>query len=177
MGLKPIDMEPCAGKLYGFVGEQVKIRGAVKLETTFGEGNHAQTISILYTVVDVEASYNIIMGRPTLKMVSTYHLCMKYPVGKEVGRVWPDHRVVRHCYDDSLRIGSQPDVNVLDLDLDPRCDDEHERPLPAEDLKEINIVLDLAHKTKIGTTLAQEDEGSPYHFLVGEPRRVRMVPS
>ncbi|RDX71032.1 hypothetical protein CR513_49654, partial [Mucuna pruriens] len=41
MGLKPIDMEPCAGKLYGFAGEQVEIRGAVELETMFGEGNHA----------------------------------------------------------------------------------------------------------------------------------------
>ncbi|RDX71035.1 hypothetical protein CR513_49657, partial [Mucuna pruriens] len=103
------------------------------------------------------------MGRSALNklgaVVSTYHLCMKYPVGKEVGRVWVDHRVARHCYEDSLRIGSwstqanRPDVNVLDLNLDPRCDDDNERPLPAKDLKEINIDQDPVHKTKIGTTL------------------------
>ncbi|RDX85216.1 hypothetical protein CR513_33633, partial [Mucuna pruriens] len=40
MGLKSIDMEPYTRKLYGFAGEQVEIRGAVELETTFGEGNH-----------------------------------------------------------------------------------------------------------------------------------------
>ncbi|RDX72787.1 hypothetical protein CR513_47678, partial [Mucuna pruriens] len=62
MGLKPIDMESCTGKLYGFVGEQMEIRGVVKLETTFEEGNHTRTILILYTVVDTKASYNIIMG-------------------------------------------------------------------------------------------------------------------
>ncbi|RDX82712.1 hypothetical protein CR513_36468, partial [Mucuna pruriens] len=181
MGLKSIDMEPCVGKLHGFTGEQVEIRGAVEFETTFGEGNHARAISMLYMTVDVEASDNIIMGQLALNklgaMVSTYHLCMKYPVGKEVGRVWADHRVVRCCYEDNLRIGSRPanklDMNVLDLDLDPRCGDEHKRPLLAEDLKEINIGPNLTHKMKIGTTLVQVDES----FLAGELRRVRMVPS
>ncbi|RDX87835.1 hypothetical protein CR513_30632, partial [Mucuna pruriens] len=86
------------------------------------------------------------MGRPTLNklrvVVSTLHLCMKYPVGQEVGRVWVDHRVARRCYENSLRIGSQlsqagePNVNVLNLNLDPMCEDERERPLLAEDLKE-----------------------------------------
>ncbi|RDX60281.1 hypothetical protein CR513_61589, partial [Mucuna pruriens] len=108
------------------------------------------------------------MGRPTLNklgsVVSTLHLCMKYPVGQEVGRVWADHRVAKRCYEDSLRIGSQPsqvgelDVNVLDLDLDPWCEDERERPLPAKHLKKVNIGPKPTYKTKIGTTLALEDE-------------------
>ncbi|RDX92392.1 hypothetical protein CR513_25479, partial [Mucuna pruriens] len=156
-------MKPYVGKLYGFTREQVEIRGGTELETMFGEPSYARTISVLYTVVDVEASYNVIMGRPALNklgaVVSTYHLCMKYLVGKEVGRVWANHRVARRCYEDSLRIGSRPtradrpDVNVLDLDLDPRCNDERERPLPAKDLKEINIDTSLVHKKKIGTAL------------------------
>ncbi|RDX85992.1 hypothetical protein CR513_32729, partial [Mucuna pruriens] len=169
------DMEPYARKLYGFVGEQVEIRGGIKLETTFGERSYTCTILILYTVVDMEASYNVIMGRLALNklgaIVSTYHLCMKYPMGKEVGRVWVDHRVARHCYKDSLRIGSwparadRPDVNVLDLDLDPRCEDECERPLLVEDLKEINIGTSLVHKTKIGTALTREEESNLISFL------------
>ncbi|RDX76256.1 hypothetical protein CR513_43772, partial [Mucuna pruriens] len=145
LGLQPADLEACARKLYGFVGEQVTIKGVIELETTFRERTHAHTIPVLYTVVEVDASYNIIMGRPTFNklgaMVSTLHLCMKYPVVQEVGRVWADHRVARRCYKDSLRIGSQPsqakepDMNVLDLDLDPKCEDECERPLPAKDLR------------------------------------------
>ncbi|RDX68188.1 hypothetical protein CR513_52839, partial [Mucuna pruriens] len=108
----------------------VEIRGGIKLETTFGERNYARTIPVLYTIVEMEASYNVIMGRSVLNKlgaeVSTYHLCMKYLMGKEVGRVWADHRVARRCYEDNLRIGSRPawgdwpDVNVLDLDLNPR---------------------------------------------------------
>ncbi|RDX64164.1 hypothetical protein CR513_57311, partial [Mucuna pruriens] len=186
MGLKPIDVEPYVGKLYGFASEQVEIKGAVELETTFGEGNHARIIPVLYTIVDIESSYNIIIGRPALNklgvVVSTYHLCMKYPVGKEIGRMWADHQVARCSYEDSLRIVSQAnmsDVNVLDMDLDPRCDDDRERPLPAEDLKEINIGPDPTHTMKIGTTLKQEDENhlisfkargreSPYLFSMRE---------
>ncbi|RDY04066.1 hypothetical protein CR513_12274, partial [Mucuna pruriens] len=94
------------------------------------------------------------MGRSILNklgvVVSTLHLCMKYPVGQDVERVWVDHQ----------RIGSrpsranEPNVNVLDLDLDPRCEDERERPLTAEDLKEVSIGPNPAHRMKIGTSLA-----------------------
>ncbi|RDX81404.1 hypothetical protein CR513_37919, partial [Mucuna pruriens] len=61
------------------------VRGVIELETTFGERGHARSILVLYMVVDAEASYNIIMGRPALNkfgaVVSTLHLCMKYLVG------------------------------------------------------------------------------------------------
>ncbi|RDX84097.1 hypothetical protein CR513_34906, partial [Mucuna pruriens] len=140
LGLQPADLEACTGKLYGFANEQVTIKGVIELETTFGESTHACTIPMLYMVVDVDVSYSIIMERLTLNrlgaVVSTLHLCMKYPVGQEV---------TRQYYEDNLRIGSQtsqsrePDVNVLDLDLDPRCKDEHERPQLAKDLKEVSI--------------------------------------
>ncbi|RDX94956.1 hypothetical protein CR513_22601, partial [Mucuna pruriens] len=87
------------------------------------------------------------------------------------GRVWVDHQVARRCYEASLRIGSQPsraeelDVNVLDLDLDPRCEDERERPVPTEDLKEVSIGPKSAHKTRIGMVLAKEDESRLVSFL------------
>ncbi|RDX62952.1 hypothetical protein CR513_58663, partial [Mucuna pruriens] len=82
-----------------------------------------------------------------------------------------DHQVVRHCYEDSLRIGScpsqtnGPNMNVLDLDLDPKCEGERKRPLLAKDLKEVNVGPNPAHRTKIGTALAQEDESRLVSFL------------
>ncbi|RDX65672.1 Retrovirus-related Pol polyprotein from transposon 17.6, partial [Mucuna pruriens] len=96
---------------------------------------------------------------------------MKYPVGQEVGRIWANHQVTRQCYEDNLRISLQPfrvgnpNVNVLDLDLDPRCEDERKRPLLAKDLKKVSIGPKLTHKTKIGTTLAHEDESHLVSFL------------
>ncbi|RDX97233.1 hypothetical protein CR513_20015, partial [Mucuna pruriens] len=59
----------------------------------------------------------------------------------------------------------EPAVNILDLDLDPHCEPELERPLPIEDLKEIKIGPSPAYKTKIGTTLAKEEESCLMSFL------------
>ncbi|RDX97869.1 hypothetical protein CR513_19309, partial [Mucuna pruriens] len=110
MGLR--HLTEYSGTLYDFAGERVPIKGIVELETIFGERSGVITISILYTMVDAEASYNIIMGRPTLNrlgvIVSTYHLYMKFPVSWEVGSVWADSRVARRCYEDSLRVGVEP---------------------------------------------------------------------
>ncbi|RDX71782.1 hypothetical protein CR513_48822, partial [Mucuna pruriens] len=159
LGLPPTSLEVCSGMMYKFIGKQVMIKGVIELKTAFGEHGHAHSILVLYTMVDVEASYNIIMRRLALNKL-----------GAEVGRIWADHRVSRRCYEDSLRIGSQPSrvkeptINVLDLDLDPCCELEHERPLPAEDLKEVNIGPWLTHKTRIGTTLAKEEESRLVSF-------------
>ncbi|RDX96594.1 hypothetical protein CR513_20733, partial [Mucuna pruriens] len=139
-------IQPCPGNLYGFAGECVPILGTVELETCLGERLVDRTILIQYTIVDAPASYNIIVGRPALNrvgaIVSTKHLCMKFPVGGKVGCVWADTRTAQKCYEDSLRIERLPPsgiVNVLDLDLDPRSQFEREGPLPTEELKEIML--------------------------------------
>ncbi|RDX63593.1 hypothetical protein CR513_57958, partial [Mucuna pruriens] len=69
MGLR--NLTECQGALYGFVGERVPIKGIVELEITFGDKVEVKTIPVLYTVVDAEASYNIIIGRPMLKRLET----------------------------------------------------------------------------------------------------------
>ncbi|RDX88245.1 hypothetical protein CR513_30183, partial [Mucuna pruriens] len=128
--------QSCPGNLYGFAGECVPILGTVELETCFGEWPVSRTLLIQYTIVDAPASYNVIIGRPALNrlgaIVSTKHLCMKFPVGRKVGSVWADTRVAQRCYEDSLRVKRLPSPG---LDLDPRSQFEREGPLPAEDLK------------------------------------------
>ncbi|RDX94534.1 hypothetical protein CR513_23077, partial [Mucuna pruriens] len=158
-------IRPCSGNLYGFAGECIPILGMVELETCVGERLVVRTLQIQYTIVDAPASYNIIVGRPALNklgaIVSTRHLCMKFPVGRKVGSVWADTRVARRCYEDSLRIGRLPPsgiVNVLDLDLDPRGQFEKEGPLPTEELKEIILGPKQGQTTKIGTTMSSEEE-------------------
>ncbi|RDY09020.1 Retrovirus-related Pol polyprotein, partial [Mucuna pruriens] len=155
----------CEGVLYGFVGERVPIRGTVEIETTFGDRNGTRTIPVVYTVVDIEASYNIIMGRPALNkleaVVSTHHLCMKFPTGRAIATVWVDITMARRCYEDSLRIeltAKEAEVNVLDIDLDPRYFSEEKRPHPVGDLKEVQIGLSADQKTNIGTMLGEKEE-------------------
>ncbi|RDX63122.1 hypothetical protein CR513_58483, partial [Mucuna pruriens] len=135
MGLS--ESKETSGCLYGFSGERVPIRGTVELDMVFGEGSSARVIPVLYTVVEVEASYNIIIGRPALNqlkaIVSTYHLCMKYPMGSGVGSVWADSHMARKCYEDSLRVGQR--VNALSLEFDPRVATNAKDLIRSKDLK------------------------------------------
>ncbi|RDX70210.1 Retrovirus-related Pol polyprotein from transposon 17.6, partial [Mucuna pruriens] len=165
MQLKDEVIQECAGNLYGFAGECVPILGMVELETCLGERPVMRTLPIQYTIVDAPASYNIIIGRPALNkfgaIVSTKHLCMKFPVGREVGGVWADTQAARKCYEDSLKVersSSTGNVNILDLELDPRGQFEKEGPLPAEDLKEITLGPRQGQTTKIGTAMNQGEE-------------------
>ncbi|RDX96689.1 Retrovirus-related Pol polyprotein from transposon 17.6, partial [Mucuna pruriens] len=149
MGLSRLKETP--GCLYGFSGVRVPIKGTVELDTIFGEGDNAKMIQVLYTVIEAEASYNIIMGRPALNrlkaIVSTYHLCMKYPTSEGVGAVWANSGMAKRSA-----------INTLSLELDPRCRDERERPHPVEKLKEIQVGLLENQKTKIGTIMIEEQE-------------------
>ncbi|RDX60860.1 hypothetical protein CR513_60963, partial [Mucuna pruriens] len=141
-------IERCQGAFYGFAGERVPIKEIVELETTFGDRSRARTIPVLYTVVDAEASYNIIIGRPTLNkleaVVSTHHFCMKFLAGRT------DATFKVESTAKNLR------VNVLDFDLDPRHFSTEERPHPVRDLKEVQIGPLDTQITKIGKTLGQE---------------------
>ncbi|RDX61681.1 hypothetical protein CR513_60066, partial [Mucuna pruriens] len=168
MGLLVLKETP--GCLYGFLRERMPIRGIVKMDTIFGEGSNARMIPMLYTVVEAEASYNIIMGRPALNrlkaIVSTYHLCMKYPTSEGVGSVWANSNMARRCYEDSLRVGQRMSaVNTLSLELDPRSHDERERPHPMKKLKEIQIDLRENQKTKISTIMTKEQEADLIRYL------------
>ncbi|RDX68725.1 hypothetical protein CR513_52258, partial [Mucuna pruriens] len=53
LGLPESSLEECLGALIGFTGEQVEIRGKVDLETMFGMGSNAKTITIKFTGVGV----------------------------------------------------------------------------------------------------------------------------
>ncbi|RDX95699.1 hypothetical protein CR513_21741, partial [Mucuna pruriens] len=157
------ELKEMRGCLYGFSGEKVPIKGTVEIETTFGEGNNTRRIPVVYTVIEAEASYNIIMGRPALNrlkaVVSTYHLCMKYPTVGGVGAIWADATMAKRCYEDSLKVGQRrAAINTLSLELDPRCHEERERPLPVDKLKEVQVGPLDSQRTKIGTTMTKEQE-------------------
>ncbi|RDX64713.1 hypothetical protein CR513_56696, partial [Mucuna pruriens] len=86
------------------------------------------------------------MGRLALNrlgvIMSTRHLCMKFPIGQKVGSVWIDSHLAQKFYEDSLKVETYPTkvaVNALELDLDPRSQHEHEGPYPTEELKEIQL--------------------------------------
>ncbi|RDX58165.1 hypothetical protein CR513_62542, partial [Mucuna pruriens] len=46
--------------------ERVEIRGTIEIETTFGTRLNARTILVTFTITNASASYNVILGCPTL---------------------------------------------------------------------------------------------------------------
>ncbi|XP_057452272.1 uncharacterized protein LOC130744095 [Lotus japonicus] len=103
------DLMPYSGTLVGFSGEQVWERDYLDLNTIFGVDENAKLLRVRYLVLQVVASYNVIIGRNTLNrlcaVISTAHLAVKYPLtcGK-VGKIAVDHRRARECYKNCLSL-------------------------------------------------------------------------
>ncbi|CAA0833207.1 Unknown protein, partial [Striga hermonthica] len=85
-----VELKPVATALYGFNGGEVMPMGEVSLSVALGKGATRKVQMVRFLVVGAESSYNIIMGRTSLNafqaVVSTYHMTIKYPVGKNVAR-------------------------------------------------------------------------------------------
>ncbi|XP_057452678.1 uncharacterized protein LOC130744520 [Lotus japonicus] len=104
LGLTDKDLKPYTRHLVGFSGKQVRVRGYVQLDTIFGIGEDAELLRIIYLVLQVVATYNVIIGRGTLNrlqaVISTAHLAVKYPlICGRIGKIEIDQRRARKCHD------------------------------------------------------------------------------
>lgn len=63
LGLTDISLTPYTGTLVGFASEQVWVRGYLDLDTIFGEHENVTVLKVRYLVLQVVASYNVIIGR------------------------------------------------------------------------------------------------------------------
>ncbi|XP_068477212.1 uncharacterized protein [Phaseolus vulgaris] len=76
-------LRPYTGCLYGFIRDQVEMRGHILLRTTLTDGTTSRTENIRYLVVNAPLACNIILGRLALNRIgtvaSTRHMKMKLP--------------------------------------------------------------------------------------------------
>jgi len=94
--------------LYGFVGDQVEVRGHLELRTTSTDGSASCTENIRYLVVNAPSAYNILLGRPTLNrlraVASTRHMKMKFSdLSGKVIVIKSDQQVAKRCYENNLK--------------------------------------------------------------------------
>ncbi|RDX86453.1 hypothetical protein CR513_32209, partial [Mucuna pruriens] len=153
------ELEACSRILIGFAGEHVEIRGAIDLRTTFGAGLDVKIVLLRFTVINAQASYNIILGQPTLNqllaIVSTLHLCTKYLASLKIGG--------RRANPEKVGIGLRSNVHLLELD--PRQTEETKHPQLVDNLKEIQISQRSIKTTKVGVGLRYEEEEQVIDFL------------
>ena len=106
--LSPDQLRPYGGCLYGFVGDQVELRGYIELRTTFTDGLASRTEKIRYLVVNAPSAYNILLGRPTLNgtgvVPSTRHIKVKLPSMEGlIITICSDQKEANKCYENSLK--------------------------------------------------------------------------
>jgi len=138
MGLDEDVIIPLDEHIVGFSRERVNTKGYVDLHTKFGGTDRGHpTIFVRYFIVDVNTSYNALLGQPSLNklgaIILTPHLVMKFPTERGgVTTIYAYQRTARECYVASLRLTStltsaKRDVTqrmVAMTDLDPRVNDE-----------------------------------------------------
>ncbi|XP_057747541.1 uncharacterized protein LOC130966731 [Arachis stenosperma] len=120
LGLDEKDLRAYPDTLYGLGDAPTKPLGFIPLHTTFGKGIKSKTLSIDFIVVDVGLAYNALIGRTTLNrlgaVVSTAHLCMKFPTPEEIATIRGDQKLARKCYNESLNLrGKGKDINTIEL--------------------------------------------------------------
>lgn len=64
--VNPGNLKAFKGSLVGLFRKQVQVKCYITLRATFGVGEQAKEIKIMYMVIDFPSSYNMIIWKPTL---------------------------------------------------------------------------------------------------------------
>ncbi|XP_072073798.1 uncharacterized protein [Arachis hypogaea] len=120
LGLDETELRTYPDTLYGLGNAPIKPLGFIPLHRTFGKGIKSKTMSIDFIVVDVGSAYNALIGRTTLNrlgaVVSTLHLCMKFPTPEGIVTIRGDQKLARKCYNKSMNLrGKGKEVHTIEL--------------------------------------------------------------
>ncbi|XP_015970363.1 uncharacterized protein LOC107493843 [Arachis duranensis] len=120
LGLEEKELKAYPNSLFGLGDAPIQPLGYISLHTTFGKGNRSRTLNIDYIVVDVGTSYNALIGRTTLNqlsaVVSTPHLCMKFPTTEGIATVRADQKTAHRWYNKSLNLrGKREEIHAIEL--------------------------------------------------------------
>lgn len=157
--LDPRRLPPLDSPLVSFNGDRVYPKGIVTLTVTVGAYPVQLTRQLDFLVVDCPSSYNVIIGRPTLKKwkaaTSIYCLKVKFPTDNGVGEVKGDQVLARECYQAVLAVKENHTWMIEEKEEDRM-----------EALETVELVEGEANKTtKIGTTLSLEMRTRLIQFL------------
>ncbi|KAH9715068.1 hypothetical protein KPL71_020894 [Citrus sinensis] len=152
MGIADRKLEYTNTSLKGFGGGKLVPLGVVELPITIGSSPTERTMILDFVVVDEEGPYQMILGRPFLRMskavLSNHYLALKYRVNGVVGVVRGDQRIARSCYSSAAREAMQI------TSLDTRVESKKGRQEPVENLETVSLGPENPEKTiRIGSRL------------------------
>ena len=184
MGLGPKQLLASLELLYGFNGDAVIPMRRIRLPLTVRDSNRQATILIDFLIINCPSAYNVVLGRPAMNdlnlIVSTKALTIKFPTPNGVRYMQGKQHLVRHCYQDAVKMGAKgKKVNVIsgssprptsekgvNHDLDPRKVDCDKATGPMEEFKNITVSeVDEEKCLKLGKNLAPEVKSQLTNFL------------
>ncbi|XP_072062217.1 uncharacterized protein [Arachis hypogaea] len=120
LGLDDKELRAYPDTFFGLGDTPIKPLDFVPLHTNFGKGMKSKTLSIDFIVVDVASAYNTLIGKTTLNrvgaVVSTPHICLKFPTPEGIATIRGDQKLARKCYNESLNLRVKgKEVNAIDL--------------------------------------------------------------
>ncbi|PKA59965.1 hypothetical protein AXF42_Ash009649 [Apostasia shenzhenica] len=140
MGLKEANLLRAGTTLLGFSGERVQPLGFITLPVSFGDDNGHAMSMVNFAVIKAKSGYNAILGRTTLNsfgmVISTTHLCAKFPTSSGVVTIRGDAKQATRCFQIAAQL-------VVDQ-MDPR---ESQPVIPQEGV--VNIALGGKDSSKI----------------------------
>lgn len=163
-------MEVSEEQIIGFAGERVDTKGYVDLRVSLGVERGAKELKVRFLLVEVDTSYNVLLGRPCLNafgvIVSTPHLTMKYP--SDDGRVCTVRayqKMARECYVAGLKVKPRLSGVVGDgwsvvamAELDPRASTEDQME-PMGEVRPFSLGEKEDQVTTMGRSLKDEQVG------------------
>ncbi|KAH9668850.1 Ribonuclease H [Citrus sinensis] len=159
MGIADRKLEHTNTSLKGFGGGKLVPLGVVELPITIGSPPTERTMILDFVVVEEEGPYQMILGRPFLRMskavLSNHYLALKYRVNGVVGVVRGDQRIARSCYSSAAREAMQI------TSLDTRVENKTGRQEPVEDLETLYLYLAVSDRAA-SSILVREEEGVQY---------------
>lgn len=155
--------------LVGFSRDVILMEGMITLQVTTRQALKQATVILIFLVVKVPSTYNIILGRSDLNalhaIISTYHLLIKFPAARGVEEVWGNQALAKQCYMATLK-GKKPQeaLPIDNLDLEDKQDPK--RGQLAKEL--LSVPLDESNPTpriQIGSRLSEAMHKHFFTFL------------
>lgn len=115
MGLTCAQLTPSSTRLEGFTTHKVDVKEAIEFEVTLGSSTHPRQELVKFHVVDVESTYNAILGVPLQvafdMVVSLSHQRVKFPTPTGVAEVRSDPRSLLAYFIKTKKCRSPPGVH------------------------------------------------------------------
>lgn len=147
----------------------MNVEGIITLPLVLGEKPRQTRQEIDFLVVNVPSAYNGILGRPGLNaaraVVSTYHLCVKFPTEHGEGEVKGNQQAARNCYVSAFKQKQKVKETLPIEPLQVEGLRPDQRAEPMEELEKIPLGDDPTRTVQIGGALQPEIREEFINFL------------